>query len=272
MEKIERNASDINATLQTMQKDWYDGIDAKYKDNKNFSSPFCFGVSEKTIEECNGGKKLLMYVGEEAKDWCFSDNSTIKYIQDWAIAYFEKQFGEYNEKRLKAIKDEDKGFLAKKNRSQFWNLLKRIKKESKCEVCWNDLDKLHQGKTKAKLEDDQEIELHKFKDNHSLLWHEINLVKPEYIIFMGPSYSSSIEAALSLEKGILKKKPNLSDKIVVEIDCKHFTGFDKDYKPERVFWICHPTQLCRSKNGSKYTDAWKPIVDIINHWETKKQY
>ena len=237
MEKIERNASYINATLQTMQKEWYEGLkDCKfnYYDLSMFSSPFYFGISEKTIEECNCGKDLLMYVGEEAKDWTFD--------QQWAINYFDSQI--YN----------DQSNDCKKNNSAFWNFLRNIIKEkTKVAACWNNLDKLHQkiqnknGEETKPLTYKQEKPLHNpFGDDqrHSLLWHEINLVRPNYIIFMGPKYNCSIEWAFSLPERSLKLKEKPNARKVVDLTETFKNIFSSGYQP-KVFWICHPGWLQR---------------------------
>lgn len=263
MEKIERNASYINATLQTMQKEWYEGLIEDYRDTSKFSSPFCFGISEQTIKERDEGKPLLMYVGEEARNWWFDEYpKDYQKIQSWAIAYFETQIfpnltGNMGA-NINSLNDADRESAKKKNNSAFWDFLNELHNTSQYAVCWNNLDKLHrvignEQKTKEnkretktltyKQEQELHYQLEHENQTRSLLWHEINMVKPDYIVFMGPNYDRSIEWALGLEKNSLGEKPNAGTgvKSINEwIETINFT-----YKPKGIFWICHPGWLQR---------------------------
>ena len=269
---------DKNEKLRELQKEWYKKPNEDYHTSK-FSSPFCFGLSEQVINGQDAKKPLLMYVGEEARNFCFS-TSEIEYIQNWTIAYFEKQiYNEVSNERIEKITNEkDQDFLNKRrNSSPFWNFLRRIKNECDLAVCWNNLDKLHgvESDQTVKLNESQEKDLHtKFEDGHSLLWHEIKRVQPNFILFMGAGYAASIEWALSLEIGTLNKcTPGFEDNnVVVTLDwkpdfCKKIFG----YQPDGIFWINHPNALCHHKGGSKYGAAIEILKKEIYEKKAKRK-
>ena len=92
-----QSADVINSMLRKIQNEWYTKLTREYPhfickpNEKNaFSSPFCCGVSAR---EWNQENDLIMYVGEEARDWWFDDeeghSSDISYLQEYAVAYFE---------------------------------------------------------------------------------------------------------------------------------------------------------------------------------------
>ena len=285
-ESMNMDAKRINEDLQILQKKWYSGLSGDYQDTSKFSSPFCFGISEQTIKERDEGKPLLMYVGEEARNWWF-DEYPIDYqkIQSWAITYFETQIfpnltGNSNmgaNISLSSLNDADGESAKEKNNSAFWDFLNKLHNTNQYAVCWNNLDKLHRviwNEQKAKedkretktLTYKQEQELHyKFgpeNQTHSLLWYEISLLRPKYILFMGAKYDRSIEWAL-LNKGALanKKRPNINseDELVIELTEEFEECFGANYQPE-VFWICHPGWLQRNKTADKVLNKLKEMI------------
>ena len=276
---MEMTATEINGELQKFQEGWYENLDKCYKKVDGFSSPFCFGVSEQTIKERNNDDKpLLMYVGEEARNWWFDEYpKDYQKIQSWAIAYFETQIypnlTDDMRANISALNDDDKKSAKKRNGSAFWDLLNELHKTNQYAVCWNNLDKLHKVVwNEQKNQDDkkrgtktlgyeQEKELHQYgTPNRSLLWKEINFMRPEYIIFMGAKYDRSIEWALLKERALDgEKRPNIkNDNLVVNLT-DNYNIFGLDYQP-KVFWICHPSWLRR--NG-KLEEAFNKLKEIL---------
>lgn len=259
---------DTNKGLYDLQNAWYENLkNSDYQNTSIFSSPFCFGISKETIEKCNGkdGKDLLMYVGEEAKGWRFKRCKDLEYIQNFAIAYFDNQISDSplsNERINYFDEGDDRAAVQKKNNSPFWSFLRELKGQTDCEVCWNNLDKLHRitqnGKTKP-LTCKQEEKLHeKFNcSDESLLLQEINRVRPEFILFMGAGYKRSIEVALS--KKISEEMIPDADTLGKIIPCSDTF----DYKPKGIFWICHPGWL-QWKGKKKKDNILNNLVNQIN--------
>lgn len=270
-------AQNINKELRKLQQDWYDNLPDKYKQHDIFSSPFCFGISEKTIEERNAGKPLIMYIGEEPNNWWFEEEEqrVLEYVQDCSIAYFDRQMRKRSEKQSdyeEKYCDAYTNGVIKRNRSQFWNLLRKIKKELNCAACWNDLDKLHrigEKRETIKLNDfslEEQTQLHiSFNDsNQSLLLQEINLLKPDIIIFMGANYRRSIEKNLGLQENkLINNAPKLDiNQTVVDISNECFEALTYCAK---VLWMCHPTALTKNKNGSFYSHTIEKIMNLIKN-------
>ncbi|MBE6537581.1 MAG: hypothetical protein E7673_06485 [Ruminococcaceae bacterium] len=276
-----KNAHAVNESLRALQQQWYNNLPEKYRYtdvNKSeeadiFSSPFCFGVSEVFSSP---HAPLIMYVGEEPSNWWFKEEERrLDYVQGCSIAYFDRQMRKsaepesiYENKYSVAYTDG----VIKRNKSQFWNLLRKLKKELNVSVCWNDLDKLHRiGKAKktVKLNDfshSEQVELHlPFNETkRSLLWQEIDLLKPDVIIFMGSDYRQSIEAALSLSDNKLEgKAPRLQINQTVT-DISNECSESLTYRA-KVLWMCHPTSLTRNKEGSFYRHTFDRIKYMINY-------
>ena len=270
--------SDTNRELRELQQDWYNKLpDNKYKQYDTFSSPFCFGISEKTIEERNTGKPLIMYIGEEPNNWWFEEEEqrVLEYVQGCSIAYFDRQMRKSSEKQSdyeEKYCDAYTNGVIKRNSSQFWNLLRKIKKELNCAACWNDLDKLHrigEKRETIKLNDfslEEQAQLHiPFNDsNQSLLLQEINLLKPDIIIFMGANYRQSIEKGLGLQENkLINKAPKLDiNKTVVDISNECSEALEHSAK---VLWMCHPTALTKNKSGSFYSHTIEKIIHLIKN-------
>ena len=258
----------INEQLRNIQRSWYKKLPQKYKDFGRFSSPFCFGVSAHARD---ASKPLIMYVGEEPKNWQFNDGksheSDIEYLQKYALAYLESQIYTISPENSCAKEDYPDSF--KRNRSPFWNFIRKIRDNLDCNVCWNDLDKLHGINEKNKtipLCEADERELHKPFDSkfESLLLQEINLIHPEIVIFMGANYIESIKCALNLDENSLLEKPYLAHgKSVIDITTDCDSVFD--YTPKAVLWMCHPAGLTRNKfKNSYYKDAIDLSLKIIH--------
>ena len=65
-----KTAEQINQELKKVQEEWYNQLPEKFKEKAKFSHPFFWGVSEKAWNE---EKPLIMYMGEEARNWTFKD-------------------------------------------------------------------------------------------------------------------------------------------------------------------------------------------------------
>ena len=243
-------ANEINKSLIELQGKWYGALPDEYKNYGEVSSPFCLGVSEETAREVREGRPLLMLVGEEPRNWWFNygshhHESDLEYLQGYAIAYYEKQV--YGLTREVGGHDYYKEYsggrnpFARKNTSMFWSFIKRL--HERYAIVWNNLDKLHRikdGKTVLISEAEERL-LHSIKpDGKTLLLGEIDLVKPDRVIFLGKAYKTSIECGLMLRDGLVETPELEIDKTVVEI---------RTDIADKVLWMCHPASLNRRGRG-----------------------
>ena len=263
-----KKADQINLELNRLQQKWYDDLSQCYKDYNNFSSPFCFGVCQRTIDENAKGKPLLMFAGEEARDWCFDKNqqADLDYLQGYAISYFERQFCDnFNFEQNKFAQDYPQSFK-NKNTSKFWSFLKTIKQQNNLALCWNNLDKLHRIKNNKTLplSCSQEDDLHNIpcKNGKSLLLSEINLLQPDVVVFV--KYVNSIAKALGIDKNQLLQiktdcqKQNLYVADISDL-CRQHNLFDKK-DTVALFLLNHPN--CRKKDF--LSQATKQTTQAIN--------
>lgn len=260
----EKTYKEINRELTRLADSWYAALPDSYRNFNRYSSPFCLGISEHAA--CSE-RPLLMYVGEEPKDWRFDNGRArdLEYLQKYALAYLETQIYTLSEENSTPRDDYPDSF--RKNRSPFWNFLRRLKRGIDCDVCWNDLDKLHgiSESTTVPLSVEDERALHTAFDmaGRSLLLCELELVKPEMIVFMGSAYGESIRCALGADAP-LSKAPRIADGETV-IDVTDEWSSALSYKPHAVLWMCHPTALIRNKqHRSFYSASVGLALEIIN--------
>ena len=267
-----KTAEEINKELISVQETWYKQLlktDSRFEDDSQFSSPFCFGVSEKEWND-----NVIMYIGEEARGWWFDDEkhheSEIEYLQGYAISYFERQLHENYKCNNQFCTDYSSSFETP-NPSKFWEYTKAVKKETMYSICWNNLDKLHRIKTikengvkkrlTVALTRKQEEVLHDIHpaNNCSLLLNEINIVQPKIVIFT--KYIHSTAKALGINEDQLWKIKNFyahSGKCVANISdlCKSVFARENTIA---LLLLNHPN--CRKKNFLQ--EAIKQTVEAI---------
>ena len=266
-----KNAEALNKELRQLQQQWYDKLPKEYKEYDDFSSPFCFGISNAAWSD---KLPLIMYIGEEPKGWWFNDENhheqDIEYLQEYSIAYLEKQlystsdFWEYQ-----CVKDYPHVF-DKQNTSPFWTFIRDVYKENdtiKYNVCWNNLDKLHrivESKTKP-LTYEMEAELHNILlFEKSLLLNEIELVKPDIIIFMGKYYNKSMAGAMGNNYGVKdldKYSPSPETFFVSEVK-EIPTPLQKIIK--KMIWIYHPNYI-QHQGIETHIAAKKQVQEILKN-------
>lgn len=272
--RIGLTAHQVNEQLRALQDEWYKKLlrtetDYNFQDYANFSSPFCFGVSKFAW---SNEKPLLMYIGEEPKDWWFNDENhheqDIKYLQEYSVAYLEKQlYSASNIEKYQCVKEYPHVF-EKQNHSPFWAFIRDIYMENdsiKYNVCWNNLDKLHRivkSKTKP-LTYKMEEKLHSILiSQKSLFLNEIDLVKPDIIIFMGKYYDQSMAWAMgknySIEE-LNKYKPSSQTFFVSE-----FSDIPTPLqnKVKKMIWIYHPNYI-QHQGAENYTIAKTQVEKIL---------
>lgn len=236
-----KTAEQINQKLRKVQEEWYNQLPKKFKEKEKFSEPFFWGVSEKAWNE---EKMLVMYIGEEANNWWdFAD----KDIQKYAIDYLESQvYG---------------ASIYEKNRSAFWAFIQDLKKEYN--ICWNNIDKLHRVENKKTkfLTYDMEKELHEnLCDGKSLLVREIEIVKPDIVIFMGKTYNKSMAWAMGENykvEDLNSYKPSSESSYVSEV--KEIPEPIRG-SVQKMIWMYHPGYIQRQ--GAKVA-AIEKIQNIL---------
>ncbi len=221
-----KTAEQINQELKKVQEEWYNQLPEKFKDREKFSHPFFWGVSEKAWNE---EKPLIMYMGEEARNWTFKDK---KDIQKYAIDYLERQvYG---------------ASICKKNRSPFWTFIRKLNFKEEYNICWNNLDKLHRvvKATTKPLTYGVEKELHEILcDGKSLLVREIEIVKPDFVIFMGKAYNKSMAWAMGENykvKDLNSYKPSSENFYVSEV--KEIPESVRG-SVQKMIWMYHPRYI-----------------------------
>lgn len=259
---------EINKVLINMQEIWYKQLlktHFEFKDYAKFSSPFCFGISKYAWNE---HRPLIMYIGEEPNDWCFNDENhnkqNIGRLQEYSITYLEKQ--------LYATLDTEKYQCVKQNTSPFWSFIRDIYKENntvKYNICWNNLDKLHQiveSKTRP-LTYNMEEKLHNILIlEKSLLLNEIELVRPDIIIFMGKYYDKSMAWAMGhnyVVSELDKYIPSPETCFVSEVK---EIPYPIQTKIKKMIWIYHPNYI-QHQGAESYSAAKMKIQEILNSIE-----
>lgn len=231
-----KNAENVNNCLLELGKKWCLAFDEQMRamgltDWENvYSSPFFAAVSPEEWEK--DGRGLVMFLGEEARNWWFDKTTKMEDIQAFAIQYIREQLGH---------------LPAKKNRSPFWNVIRAISK-SGYSIAWNNLDKYHRRdpikKSTLVLNRnyyEEEMALHRATVNgKTLLLAEIEQIAPDYIICLGKTYRDALISALMLPPDTPLPTPELQNgKTVVDITayCTTLTASNPRIK---VLWICHP--------------------------------
>ena len=233
----------LNAELRREQKLWTECILEPFISvgyNETFSRPFYYGISDRLQDD----RKHIMLVGQEADQlWKFEDTEkTLEYIQKWCVGYFDKQmwnipFAEYDEV----------------NGSAFWRFFRSLDDKG-FNTSWNNLDKLHCYEITGHGQNEREV-TKVLSDNYrrklsslfgeekkSLLQREIELVKPDAIVFItGPRYAVSMCTAFGISEDALnnfyptKEKPCRNIDEVINMDIP-------------VYWTYHPGYLSRIKS------------------------
>ena len=217
-----------------------------------------------------------MVVGEEARGWwfdyCNHQKKDIEYLQGYANAYFDRQIHGPLDKENKYYKEYKdckswegcparaggltlgckNPFEEKNDSSKFWKYIKGIR-EKKYSVCWNNLDKIHRiehvvtngelSRQTQALPREDEDRLHGILiDGKTLLRQEIEIVRPEAVIFI--KYIHSTAKALGIDEKELKKCLKKLDKGEVIADISELCK-EKENDTLILFLINHPN--CRKK-------------------------
>lgn len=274
------NANEINERLLKVQQIWHEKLysevkkdyEAHAEEKGKLSCAFSFGVSKHYVE----GDVKIMIVGQEANGHtCDYKKWGLEKWQRWAVAYLDYQL--YNEKS-----DKDK-FTT--NSSAFWSLFRTlINIEAKSiGVCWNNIDKVRRyvqtdgiaisedylleqrDEDKNKDRSDRSILHKKIFDGESLLKKEIEIAKPDMVIFaIGPTWPYYHSLSLALFDGDKvddwlnqpgEKYPQMKkEKMVCNITEE--LGLDIP-----AFYTYHPTCLRQTKK--KGVSAFDIVVSSI---------
>lgn len=224
-----------NSKLLELQEQWNQNVLFPYVenlDNNILSRPFYFGVSEEYLES----KHKIMIVGQETRDYGhYNHDWPMPAIQKWGVDYLRRQLWKSGTEEF--IKGH------KYNRSGFWTLFRSFLKRGYV-PCWNNIDKIQQAKGMASTirlsNEHKRIFCRQYgEDNKSLLQREIELVKPDVVLFItGPNYHVSMTESLGLVEGALEElKPNRT-KVCREITKEAGLGMP-------AFWAYHPSYLNR---------------------------
>lgn len=211
-----------------MYHEWKTKIFEPYKQTQNetqYSDIFCLGVTSDYDER----KNTIMIIGQEPNNYgYYDDGSTLESLIEWPQKYMDRQLlGEENGK--------------KNNSSPFWKLFREYYKQG-FNVVWNNLDKVHKyvnEKTTA-LSEEEEISFNAGfgQGNKSLLLQEIELIRPDVIVFItGPNYNVSMASSLGIDRDILVRNyaPS-SDRFITNISDIVQLGVP-------TYWTYHPKYL-----------------------------
>lgn len=223
-------------------KNIYDGwsLGNKTENDPRYSSMFRMGFPDEYI---NNGKPLLMYVGQE----CLHCNK--EKTQAWIREY-------QNVQRTKKRITTD-WFDNGTNRSPFWNFYRRMSALG-FNVLWNNLDKFHPTDSqRLSCEDGVRLNSPYDNDNLSVLQREIELLKPQAVVFVigNGKYTASLASSFSVSEEELKKYEPNSQEFVSEISS--VLGLQNTI----AFWTYHPAFLQRS---GKYREVIAIIEKSIN--------
>lgn len=170
--------------------------------NIQYSNIFFIAKLDKSADE----NKTIMVIGQNAMDNTEFDKNNLVNQQSSSNKYLEKQ-----------IYGVDNGY--KKNSSAFWRLIRSLNK-SKCEVIWNNIDKVNRVKNGKAI--DLSFEEEAFcnasygVNKKTILQKEIDYYSPDVLLFVtGPNYWKSMSAAFQIDDEILEKlKPTLNNSLV----------------------------------------------------------
>ncbi len=264
---MERNIKEINEKLNEMQEAWFNDIAKKiydsYTETKySLSSPFY----SRLLNNHNNNKRIVMIVGQEVGAWSeYKENdkwNNPEKSSRWSAYWTLLKQGKTIE-NIKSIMDIDDDFTSKKHKnSPFWNFINKFD-GNKYTIFWTNLDKVHSNSfltSYSKKSNDFYIFKDKLKELNekfiynnkelSILQHEIEIVKPDIVIFTTGSnnvYVSSMEKALDIKLNYAptysKQHTNLNDALKV-------------IENTNYFWTYHPKFLSIS-------GLWYNVIDEI---------
>lgn len=225
--------NDLNSKLLAIQQQWKETLyNNVLKNNEGqISCPFSCGASDELLKS----DKKVMIIGQNALGLgCQYVKYDLPQMQEWSISYLERQ-----------LKIRDNG--DKWNRSPFWRFLRAFKSVGYF-PCWNNLEKVVRykvGETKEYPVDDNEREIlnQKIADGKTLLQKEVELVRPDIVIFaVGPKepFYSAVKQVLGLDVKHMGCQYPTKDKLCVDL-----TDIAKLGMP--TFWTYHPQFLSHHK-------------------------
>lgn len=249
----------LNEYLLKAQKEWEEecyiplkeAFDKENYGKEKLSRAFSCGVSDHYVDT----RKKIMIVGQEARG--HDSHGGLDCWQKWAIDYLERQV--YNEHK------DTIGY----NRSPFWRFFNKFKKNGYA-PCWNNIDKARKycfddtkGWIEHKLSCDErykarELLNEKIFDGKSLLQKEIEIAKPDIVVFAigtEDSYLCSLRNAFELEKEW--GEYDLSLTATSEGCCKDISNILHLDTP--AYWTYHPNYLNFRK---LFEDAVKKILSL----------
>ncbi len=291
----QRNINKINKELVEVQIEWYlkvarawmngnskiddakkwlenraekDKIKDDSFENMTFCEPFFTSVPD-----YRNNKPLLMIVGQET-NWFGNINSfdedldaNVEIIKD-NIKKSAEYVRESTLCSIVSIKYESNKVdrFGKKyvslDKTTFWQMINKLADDYN--ICWNNLDKIHYRTENTgciKLYATDEKELHSQfvfgaeKANQSLILHEIDIIKPDYVLFLtGPGYYKSMSYAFGC-----KKQAEMSGKRPTEENCLSEISCIKE-KPCKCIWTYHPNYLKRKKLNDSVVNKMKEIM------------
>ena len=236
------------------------------------SEPFFFGVPEKFVNERE--KPLIMVVGQETDLYGNIENiintngnmieENIARSQNWVIQATICINRAEDNCQWENYKGETQSIHIKS--TPFFSFLRELSQSYN--VCWNNLDKIHYTAVVAEYTNDmknakevkQKEEVVTLYDqdeeklfapkllstNKSLLESEINIVKPDIVLFTtGPNYQKSMEHQMG---ELFDEKPNGEKNLIVEAKAGDI----------KYYWTYHPMYLSRIKKTDK-------VIGFINN-------
>ena len=179
-----------------LYNNWKELVLKPYKESNPsivFSDIFCFG----NTSDYDSRKRTIMIVGQEPNNYGYYGQSSLDQLIRFPKEYMDRQLlGTQNSYEY--------------NKSPFWMMFRKYY-ELGYNVIWNNLDKVHKvdkGLT-VRLSEADELSLNVCFgiENKTLLQQEIEIVKPNLIVFVtGPSYSVSMASSLGIDSEVLYKK------------------------------------------------------------------
>lgn len=238
----------MNGKLNSAQEIWNKIVLEPYFkdcDNTTLSRPFYMGVSDEYIKSEN----RIMIIGQEAKGFgLYTDTAwPMDKARNWSIDYLNRQ----------VYRNKSSEYNYTYNNSGFWRLF-RFFKDSGISPCWNNIDKLHQTIGNKTVPLTLKMESYFCKQygdsNKSLIQNEIEICKPNYILFItGPHYTNSMATSFGLDENeLIEVRPNIENPIT---DVTEIFGLGI-----KVFWTYHPTFLNRKQ---KLDDVTNKILKLL---------
>lgn len=209
--------------------------------NEQFSAVFLAGIPANYKRK---GKKIMI-IGQNG-------NSTTEYYSD-NLANQLKWHGEYLDRQVYGVNNGEKG-----NSSPFWAFFRRFEQNGN-DLIWNNINKIIKIKDndieELTVEDELALNSPYGPDKKSLLEREINILKPDALIFVtGPHYYYSMAVSLGIDANILKNlRPDPSKSLVELTDV-----VDLEIP---ILWTYHPGYLNRSHLFDENTNK---IFDFLS--------